>query len=88
MRRFLVALPMSIILAASAWALGVTPAEGADDSVDVAEEAPAEADEPAESEELDDPTLDEQGYSDEGADDFRPSEEIQSDQSITFPTDI
>ena len=86
--RYLVALLSSILLSASLWAQEVEPADGADEPVSAAEEAPIEADEPAETEEIDDPTLDEPGYADEEEDDFRPSEEIQSDKSITFPTDI
>ena len=88
MRRYLVALLTSILLSASPWAQDAEPVDGADESVSAVEEAPIEADEPAETEEIDDPTLDEPGYADEEEDDFRPSEEVQYDKSITFPTDI
>ncbi len=37
--------------------------------------------------EFDETGLDEQGFEDRD-DDFRPSEEIPTDQSIEFPTDI
>jgi len=40
-----------------------------------------------ETEEIDESGLDDQGFSDED-DDFRPSEDIPADQSISFPTDI
>ncbi len=40
-----------------------------------------------EEEEIDETNLDDQGFTDLD-DDFRPSEEIPSDQSIPFPTDI
>ena len=88
MRRYLVTLQMSIVLTASVWAQDIEPQAGADDSVSAAEEVPAESEEPTEAEEFDDPTLDEQGYAGEEEEDFRPSEEVQADKSITFPTDI
>jgi hypothetical protein len=34
------------------------------------------------------PEIEDQSYLDIEEDDFRPSEEIPTDQSITFPTDI
>lgn len=41
----------------------------------------------AETEDIDETGLDDQGFSGED-DDFRPSEDIPADQSIPFPTDI
>ena len=46
-------------------------------------ESPEEPDEP----EFDEAGLDVQGFEDQD-DDFKPSEEIPTDQSIEFPTDI
>ena len=46
-----------------------------------------EAEETEAASEVDDADLDEQVYEDVD-DDFRPSEEISTDQSIAFPTDI
>jgi hypothetical protein len=54
---------------------------------DEAPEAEASIEEPEETEEIDETGLDEQVY-DDLDDDFRPSEEISTDQSIAFPTDI
>ena len=50
-------------------------------------EEPEELDEPEEPEVIDETGLDEQGFTDED-DDFNPTEEIPTDQSIDFPTDI
>lgn len=41
----------------------------------------------AEEEQIDEANLDDQGFTDVD-DDFRPSEDISTDQSISFPTDI
>ena len=46
----------------------------------------AEADEPAES--IDESGLDVQGFESSDDDDFVPTEDIPTDQSIPFPTDI
>jgi hypothetical protein len=40
-----------------------------------------------EEEQIDETNLDDQGFTDTD-DDFRPSEDISTDQSISFPTDI
>ena len=79
---------MSFVLTVPAWAQDLESQERADESVTAAEEAPAETEEPTEPEEIVDPTLDEQGYAGGEEDDFRPSEDVQSDTSIAFPTDI
>lgn len=55
--------------------------------------AEAETEQPAATPEADEdegaaPEIDDQSYLDIEEDDFRPSEEIPTDQSITFPTDI
>lgn len=86
MRRILTTLAVFLVLTVSAQAQETEvedeSAETVDEVVGPTEEAPVEA------EEIDDPTLDEQGYADSEEDDFRPSEEIQADRSIAFPTDI
>ena len=82
MHRFLIALLLGTILAATSWAQDADSDEGAE-----AEETQVEADEVDEAEDVDDSDLDEQTYSD-ADDDFRPSENIPADQSIAFPTDI
>lgn len=82
------ALLLSIVLTGSVSAQEVDGDEGDSASADVSETEAAEAEELAEEEELDDPLLDAPGYTSENDEDFRPSEDIQSDRSITFPTDI
>jgi hypothetical protein len=72
-----------LLLATAAWAQD-EPAESED--APAAEET-AEEQAEAEAEEIDETGLDEQVY-DDLDDDFRPSEEISTDQSIAFPTDI
>lgn len=69
-----------LFLANVAWSQD-EPAES-EDAAEV-EEAVAET----ETEEIDETGLDEQVY-DDLDDDFRPSEQISTDQSIAFPTDI
>ena len=78
MNRKALTLLVSLFLATAAWS----------------QDEPDESDEPAETEtsaeeaeEIDETGLDEQVY-DDVDDDFRPSEEISTDQSIAFPTDI
>ena len=86
MRRILITLAAFLVLTVSASAQDT---EVEDEPTEVADEvASLTEDEPVEAEEIDDPTLDEQGYADSEEDDFRPSEDIQSDRSIAFPTDI
>ena len=81
MNRNLVAMLAGLFLATAAWAQD-EPAEGEDPP-----ELEEAAEEQAEAEEIDETGLDEQDYEDLD-DDFRPSEEISTDQSIAFPTDI
>jgi hypothetical protein len=77
-------------IAAPAWsqenddepAIEATAEEGAADEADVKAEP-----EPEPEPDFDETGLDEQGFADED-DDFDPTEEIPSDQSIEFPTDI
>ena len=79
MIRYIIALLACLTLAQVAWSQ-----DAADQEPDTDEAAAA-----AESEagDTDDSDLDEQVYEDID-DDFRPSEEISTDQSIAFPTDI
>ena len=86
MRRILTTLAVFLILTVSAQA---QETEVEDESTETVDEVAGPTEEtPVEAEEIDDPTLDEQGYSDSEEEDFRPSEDIQSDRSIAFPTDI
>ena len=75
MYRFLFFLIVSSFLFVPVWA-----------QEEAAEPDETETPEP-QAEEIDESGLDEQGFTDED-DDFRPSEDIPADQSISFPTDI
>ncbi len=75
MHRYLLTLLLATLFSASAWAQDSETGEDEDS-----------ADTPAETE--DDSDLDEQGFADDEDDDFVPSEDISTDQSIAFPTDI
>lgn len=75
MHRYLLTLLLATLFAVSAWS---QDSESGEDE--------ANADTPAETE--DDSDLDEQGFADDEDDDFVPSEDIPTDQSIAFPTDI
>lgn len=83
MKRNIIVFIASLLLAVTAWSQD----EPAGDTE--AAEPEETADEVAQSDEteLDESGLDEQVYED-ADDDFRPSEEISTDQSIAFPTDI
>ena len=78
MNRIAIALLAGLLIAAPAWSQD-EPAEN-DDTAETEEAS-------EETEEIDETGLDEQVYEDVD-DDFRPSEEISTDQSIAFPTDI
>lgn len=83
--RFLIVLIASLLLAPP---LGAQDA--ADPATDAGETASDAVPEPEPEEEpvdFDETGLDEQGFADED-DDFDPSEEIPTDQSIDFPADI
>lgn len=85
MRHYPVTLLLSVMLSGPIWAQDVDPKEeaaAATESVDTTEEEPVDA------EQDDDSDLDEQGYAGADDDDFKPSEDVQSDRSISFPTDI
>jgi hypothetical protein len=75
-----------MLLLAVAFALPVqaqeadVAAEQTEDTEEVDESQPEEDD-------IDETNLDDQGFTDTD-DDFRPSEDISTDQSISFPTDI
>ena len=72
---------VSLFLATAAWS------QDDPDESDEPAEVEASIEEPEETEEIDETGLDEQVY-DDLDDDFRPSEEISTDESIAFPTDI
>lgn len=81
--RFLFLLIVSSFLAVPAWTQEVEAvAEDEAEEVVATEETVED-----QAEEFDETGLDDQGYADED-DDFRPSEDIPTDQSIAFPTDI
>ena len=87
-RQTLCAILFGAVLATTGWAQDAD--EPDEESGDTATQVEATAaDEPASeesvSEEID---VDDGSYLDAEEDDFRPSEEIPADQSITFPTDI
>ena len=83
MQRFLLAMALTLLLAAPGWSQDAeTPPE-----TEEADAAAVEEEEP-EAEEIDETGLDDQNYADMEDDDFRPSEDIPADQSIPFPTDI
>jgi hypothetical protein len=77
--RYIIALLACLTLIQAAWSQ-----DAANEDADPPETDTAAEPEPAE---VDDSDLDEQVYEDVD-DDFRPSEEISTDQSIAFPTDI
>ncbi len=74
-----------------AW-LATAPAPAQDaadtDADETAEAQPAPDASDTESEEATTPAADDESYLDIEEEDFRPSEEIPTDQSISFPTDI
>ena len=77
--RYIIALLACLALAQIAWSQD--EAEQDTDTTETEEVAESDASD------IDDSDLDEQVYEDVD-DDFRPSEEISTDQSIAFPTDI
>lgn len=82
---------LRIAVLAAAW-LTFAPVLAQDDA-GAETDAQAETEEPAEAAEADEdedtlPEIDDQSYLDADEEDFRPSEEIPTDQSISFPTDI
>jgi len=84
-RRYLITLLFSLILTGSIWAQSTDSDDdpaAATEAADTAEEAPVAA------KEQDETDADDENYADIEDDDFRPSEDIQSDRSISFPTDI
>ena len=81
---------LSTLLAAPAWPQDSEDEPGLEETAgeDVVAETDVEPEPEAEPEpDFDDTGLDEQGFADDD-DDFDPSEDIPSDQSIEFPTDI
>jgi hypothetical protein len=83
-RRALYAMLLGIVLATTGWVASSWAQETDapnEESGDVETQAEAES----VSEEID---VDDGSYIDAEEEDFRPSEEISADESITFPTDI
>ena len=76
MYRYLMSFLLAIALAAPVWAQDEETDEKESDTTQT------------EAEEQDDSELDDQDYVGTADDDFVPSEDIQADQSIAFPTDI
>lgn len=82
-------LTAGFMIAATAQEEAETPTETAAAEDGQAEAAQAEPDAAEDAEEdVDDALLDDEFYQDADDEDFRPSEDIPADQSITFPTDI
>jgi hypothetical protein len=76
---------ISMLLLAAIFALPVQ-AQDADVEAEQTEDT-EEVDESQDEGDIDATDLDDQGFTDTD-DDFRPSEDISTDQSISFPTDI
>lgn len=90
MQRLFLLILSSALLALSAWAQeAAEPAPEADEATAVTAEdvapAPAAAAETATEKP---PVVDDEYYQDADDKDFRPSEDIPADQSISFPSDI
>jgi len=90
MQRLLLLILSSVLLALSAWAQEAEePVTEADEPVAATAEeavsAPAPTAEPAAE---NPPVVDDEYYQDADDKDFRPSEDIPADQSISFPSDI
>ncbi|MCK5325838.1 MAG: hypothetical protein KAJ57_07510 [Woeseiaceae bacterium] len=83
MHRFLLTTLLIVLPGMIAWSQDAEPA-------DEAEVAETVAEAPVDEEELedDDSDLDEGSYADAEEEDFVPTEDIPTDQSIPFPTDI
>ena len=83
MHRFLLTTLLIVLPGMIAWSQDAEPA-------DEAEVAETVAEAPVDQEELedDDSDLDEGSYADAEEEDFVPTEDIPTDQSIPFPTDI
>ncbi len=84
MRRFWILLLAAFFLALPVLAQD-DEAEQTDDTEEVEESQVEESQ--VEENDFDETNLDDQGFTDVD-DDFRPSEDISTDQSISFPTDI
>jgi len=84
--RYLLLLSASLALSAAAWSQDSGNAEPADGD-DAANQAESE-DPAAVQDEGEEVVVDDESYIDIEEEDFRPSEEIDADQSIPFPTDI
>lgn len=91
MPRLLLTIMLAMLLSANAWSQSAEP--GAESETDPGAEATAEGlaaeEQAAEDEaEIDDDDVDAGSYADAEEEDFVPSEDIPTDQSIPFPTDI
>ncbi len=81
MNRILLGLLLCTVIGMPAWSQDTAAEDPQGEDAETLEEQQPDVDE------VDDSDLDEQVYTDTD-DDFRPSEEISTDQSIAFPTDI
>ena len=83
MHRFLLVILLVGLFAMTAWSQ-----EDADSEAKDAVQPETEAEAGAETEEQEETVVDDEYYQDADDKDFRPSEDIPADQSISFPTDI
>jgi hypothetical protein len=91
LRRTLMLFVLSTVFGSFAAAQEVELDEPIETEATEVTEAPSAADEPVEPVEPDEaaePVVDDEYYQDVDDEDFRPSEDIPADQSISFPTDI
>ena len=86
LRRYLLLALAGLALAVAAWAQDNESPAGGDEAASGSTAAETAASEDAEDEDAIE--IDDESYIDIEEDDFRPSEEIDADQSIPFPTDI
>lgn len=89
--RILTLIPIALLLSDAGLAQDDSAPEAdaseVDTAADVGETSAEDSDEDS-AENIDVVEIDDESYRDTENDDFRPSEEIPADQSITFPTDI
>lgn len=88
MRTFVPTIVLVLLLAAFPAVVAWSQEEGGDTGPDPEASVDTEDEEVSADTPEDDSDLDEQGFESTDDDDFVPSEEIPTDQSIAFPTDI
>jgi hypothetical protein len=86
MHRYLLMTLLAMLLSINAWSQTTEP--GADPATGPAAEPTAEELAAEDEVKIDDADLDEESYADAEEKDFVPTEDIPTDQSIPFPTDI